>query len=84
MTDPIYSMKLHEQLTFQLPNHAGIQVVRVPGGWLYTQFFHYMLPNSEHHNHPYTENYAPTTVFVPFDNQFQIDLTALIPKQDEQ
>jgi len=72
-SDEIYSMKLHDILNTN-KNGVLLQIIRVPGGWLYTQFLLQMIPNHAHLNNSFTENYSATTVFVPFNNvnEFQI------------
>ncbi|RLC66653.1 MAG: hypothetical protein DRH97_06100, partial [Chloroflexi bacterium] len=50
----IYKMKIHETLTMK---DTDTSILRVPGGWIYTQF----VPYDSHNN---TE-YRATSVFVP-------------------
>ena len=56
--DKLYEIGLHEAIS---PNEGGnFQVLRVPGGWVYTF---------------YSENgaggYYVSSCFVPFNNEFQ-------------
>ena len=57
MTD-IYEMKLHEMIMVGKPTDIlATTVLRVPGGWIYSQF---------DKSHTMT-----ASVFVRFDNEFQ-------------
>lgn len=50
--DEIYKLKLHEIMDFEMT-----RVLRVPGGWIYTDY--------EHHG-----GGKRSSCFVPFDNEF--------------
>ena len=53
----IYSMNLHEMIIVGEISHSLATVVlRVPGGWVYSQF-------DKSHN-------MSSSVFVPFDNEY--------------
>jgi hypothetical protein len=53
----IYDLKLHEIIQIKGENNADIEVVRVPGGWVYS------------FNYPgYRQS---PIVFIPFSNEFQ-------------
>ena len=45
----LYDMELGENIKF-----CGAEVLRVPGGWIFT----------------YANSYSQSSVFVPFDNEF--------------
>lgn len=51
-SNPMYNMKQHDIL---FPSEASFEIIRVPGGWIYTRM---------------CEDNA-TSCFVPFDNEFQ-------------
>jgi len=59
----IYNMKLHEKVDIKYRteedtyDHGMLEIIRVPGGWLYRR------------NWSNGDNYGPMT-FVPYDNQF--------------
>jgi len=55
MNNDIYTMKLHDEITL----YRGLEVVRVPGGWLY-RF------GSERSD----GDWSITATFVPFDNEY--------------
>jgi len=59
----IYNMKLFELLV-----EDQLKIQRVPGGWLFTQKHHYIKDTI---NGPQNNTSWGTTVFVPFDNEFQ-------------
>ena len=62
--DTIYEMKLHDTLI----DKKGFLITRVPGGWIYVA----QITNADGKwVHYQSENYIPTAVFVPFDNEFQ-------------
>jgi hypothetical protein len=50
----IYDMKLHEVMSVGNFYLTNIYITRVPGGWIYSD----------------TYNEKPTSVFVPFNNEF--------------
>jgi hypothetical protein len=58
--ETIYKLKLGEEL--QVNSHLAI--MRVPGGWIFTQKNTYFGAEVDQH----IEN----STFVPFDNEFQI------------
>jgi len=64
MKTNLYNMKFHEKLIFEAD---GTEVQRVPGGWIYTRFqvFQTMQPDGY-----WSENYLPTSVFVPLNLEF--------------
>lgn len=56
----IYSMELHEFfMVGDVNDSLATTVLRVPGGWVYSQF-------DKSHN-------ISSSVFVRFDNEFQVD-----------
>ena len=59
MNEDIYNMKLHEEISI----NSMLTVLRVPGGWNYT--------NYQDVKGSYTEHYRTNTVFVPFSTEFQ-------------
>ncbi len=63
--DEIYKMKLHETIT---PQGQDTKILRVSGGWIYTL---YQLEQNQGQDGQWTENYKMSSVFVPFDNEFQ-------------
>lgn len=65
----LYEMKLHDKILIEDPiDHY--YVTRVPGGWIYHTI--HSIPNSR--NEP--EDIRMSSVFVPFDNEFQSIPTA--------
>jgi hypothetical protein len=62
MDNEIYKMKLHQTISVG-DDH---QVLRVPGGWIYTfiQLNQVLGPDNQ-----WTEEYAPSSVFVPYSNE---------------
>lgn len=56
MNVDIYNMRLHEKVEITV-DEFRVEVVRVPGGWLYKE------PNSF--------DSSPSYTFVPFNNEFQ-------------
>lgn len=62
MNKSIYKMEMHETLTL-----AGLDtsILRVPGGWIYTQ--HYPI-NRRGYNHHQTE-YETVATFVPITKE---------------
>lgn len=59
MTKNIYNLKLHESIF--IDDKSSIEVMRVPGGWIYTFIQWYYSIDDEKNRH---------SVFVPFDNSF--------------
>jgi len=57
MYQEIYTMKLHDFLTMA---KAEIRILRVPGGWIYESF-----------NRTDGGEYQSSTVFVPYNNEFE-------------
>ena len=57
----IYNMKLHEAIH---PKERNVEIVRVAGGWIYN-FYHDTAAREGE------LEYQATSVFVPFDNEFQ-------------
>lgn len=55
--DRLYEMKLHEVIKID----DKISAMRVPGGWVYNRFGWD------------DESVLRTSVFVPFDNEFQVN-----------
>ena len=53
-TKTIYDLELHE--VENLGKH--IDIIRVPGGWIYTEIYEY------------SDGMAMSKCFVPFDNEF--------------
>lgn len=67
MTNPsedLYGMKLNHTIEFS----NGYHVTRVPGGWIYIYFQRNQVAMPDG---MWSENYTPTSVFVPFNNEFQ-------------
>jgi len=62
--DKIHGMKLHEK---ERNDENGFEIIRVPGGWIYmfSQIHQVIMPDGA-----WSENYLPTSVFVPFDAEF--------------
>jgi len=60
MKDAIYSMKLHEKLTPNIPG-GYVDIVRVPGGWIYSTY------------HKENDGFNVSSVFVPFNTEFVND-----------
>jgi len=60
----IYKLKLHDTCSLQSDRWGDIEIIRVPGGWLYdyTKF-----TSAEDELSPL----AKAVVFVPFNNEFQ-------------
>ena len=58
--DKIYTMELHDTCT---PEGSDTLILRVPGGWIYTQ---YQVHQETMSDGQWSENYLPTSVFVPF------------------
>lgn len=56
----LYHMELHEQRTLD-EQLATTVITRVPGGWIYTFYNQVDEPSQE----------RTSSVFVPFDNEFQ-------------
>lgn len=54
----LYNMQVHD---LAYPWNATYEVIRVPGGWMYTRM---------------NGNAMPSSCFVPFDNEFQPQLPA--------
>ncbi len=65
----IYSMKLHDELTIYKSVKSNVisvtSVRRVPGGWIYSSFM------GEGGIVSKLANAVMTSVFVPFNDQFQ-------------
>ena len=55
MDNELYEMKLHEEISI----YSGLNVMRVPGGWIYKSF-----------NEQVGGAWSESSVFVPFDNEF--------------
>lgn len=70
----IYEMKLHDILT---PKDSDTQIQRVPGGWIYTT---YQTEQYTQVDGTWSENYRLSSVFVPFDNEFQESLKPITGK----
>ncbi|GAG93406.1 unnamed protein product [marine sediment metagenome] len=64
MPKQIYNMELHHKIIID----DGTEVRRVPGGWIYTRFqlYQVLMPDGQ-----WCENYLPTSVFVPFNDEFK-------------
>ena len=58
--DEIYTINLHERLNF-----GDYELVRVPGGWIYTRF-----------SDSGTGGYHTSSVFIPFNNEFMSNGTS--------
>jgi len=54
MGKDIYNMKLHDSFILEAGNYPAYNVLRVPGGWLYTVY----------------EEEGTSATFVPFNNEF--------------
>ena len=61
----LYKLRLHDVLGV----HKHFEVMRVPGGWLYINYFENGMGG-----------WSNTTCFVPFNNEFQDVPTAMIYK----
>jgi len=59
-------MGLHEKLTIK--DSQPVEILRVPGGWIYTYF---QLNQVMMQNGGWSEEYIPSSIFVPFNNEFQ-------------
>lgn len=60
--DRLYKMELHELIT--PAGDPSLQILRVPGGWIYHTWHDDSGRVGEH-------RYTTTSVFVPFNNEFQ-------------
>ena len=56
-TNEIYKLKLHESICIDNACNAKLEIIRVPGGWIYTVYY----PGIQNVN----------SEFIPFDNEFQ-------------
>ena len=64
--DVFYNMELHEITS--LNDNDGTLIRRVPGGWIY---IHLTLNQTMMVDGKWSEEYLPTSVFVPFNKEFQ-------------
>jgi len=62
--EQIYKMKLHEEIMIV----DGSKIMKVPGGWIYTQFELNQPPAGDN---GWNETFTTTSVFVPFNDEFQ-------------
>ena len=63
MMNEIYNMGLHEEYHLQIASKTELKILRVPGGWIYTQFYDTGYEN--------LDRWQTASTFVPFDNDMQ-------------
>jgi len=56
-TNEIYKLKLHESIIVTGHTNGQLEIIRVPGGWIYTVY--------------YEGIQKIVSEFIPFDNEFQ-------------